>query len=149
MRATTLSKVAAHDDGVWALAWVPGQPALLTGSVDESVKAWSTAEDKLTLTHTYTGQALGVISLDVDASGGLAVSSSLDSTLRVFGLGEDKSVKHMIERPPSESYRAVFGAVGDGAVQLAIAGGSRGQAVTYRGAGDDPAIEFTLDLPQV
>lgn len=148
VRATTLQKVAAHDEGVWAVAWLPGHSQLLTGSVDESVKLWSSAEDKLESTHTYTGHALGVISLDVDPTGTYAVTSSLDSMVRVFGI-EDRTMKHLLERPPTETWRTVFGAVTPESTQLAVAGGSKGQVYTYRGSSEEPGLELTLDLPQV
>eukprot|EP00879_Flechtneria_rotunda_P014924 GHRR01015594.1.p1 GENE.GHRR01015594.1~~GHRR01015594.1.p1 ORF type:complete len:263 (+),score=49.04 GHRR01015594.1:158-946(+) len=147
VRANTLLKTLAHDEGVWATAWVSGHSQLLTGSVDESVKQWQTADEKLECTHTYTGHALGVISLDVDPSGTYAVCSSLDSMIRVFGI-EEKSVKHMIERQPTESWGAAFGSVTPESTQIAVAGGSKGQAYTYRGSNEEPQLELTLNLPQ-
>jgi hypothetical protein len=154
MRATTLQKAGpgtegAHEEGLWAVAWLPGHSQLITGSVDETVKLWSTADDELKCSHTYTGQALGVVSLDVDPSGRYAVSSSLDSTVRVFGLDEDKSVKHLIERQPTETWGTAFGTVTPDSTQIAVAGGSKGQAFIYKGSGEEPAQELALDLPQV
>jgi WD repeat-containing protein 61 len=148
VRATTLQKVAAHDEGVWAVAWLPDSTQLLTGSVDESVKLWNLSENSLEASHAYTGNALGVISLDVEPSGAYAVSSSLDSVVRIYSM-EDKSVKQMVERPPTETWRTVFGAVTAESRQLAVAGGSKGQVYTYRGGADEPELELTLDLPQV
>lgn len=148
MRATSLLKTAAHDEGVWATAWLSGSSSLLTGSVDETVKQWSVADDKLECVHTFSGHALGVISLDVDPSGSYAASSSLDSMIRVFGI-EDRAMKHLLERPPTESWRTVFGAVTPQSTQLAVAGGSTGRVFTYRGSSEEPALEATLDLPQV
>jgi WD repeat-containing protein 61 len=148
MRANTLQKVQAHDEGVWATAWVPGQSQLITGSVDESIKLWQTTEDKLECAHTFKGQALGVIAVDVDSSGAYAVSSSLDSAVRVIGL-EDKALKHMVERQPTESWGAAFGVVTPESMQIAVAGGSKGQAFTYKGGAEEPALQLTLDLPQV
>lgn len=148
VRATTLAKAAAHDEGVWACAWLPGgHDRLLTGSVDETVKLWSAGEDKLEPGHTYAGHALGVIALDVDASASLAVSSSLDSVIRVFSV-EEKAVKHLIERPPTETWGTAFGSVTPESTQLAVAGGSTGRAFTYRGSCEEPSLEATLDLPQ-
>uniref|UniRef100_A0A383VP69 Uncharacterized protein n=1 Tax=Tetradesmus obliquus TaxID=3088 RepID=A0A383VP69_TETOB len=153
MRATTLQKAGpgkdgAHEEGLWAVSWLPGHSQLITGSVDETVKLWSTADDELKCSHTYTGQALGVVSLDVDPSGRYAVSSSLDSTVRVFGLDEDKSVKHLIERQPTETWGTAFGTVTPDSTQIAVAGGSKGQAFVYKGSGEEPAQELALDLPQ-
>jgi hypothetical protein len=148
VRATTLLKTAAHEEGVWATAWLAGTSSLLTGSVDETVKQWSIAEDRLECVHTYSGHALGVISLDVDPSGTLAVSSALDSMIRVFGV-EDKAMKHLLERPPTETWQTAFGVVSADSTQLGVAGGSTGQVFTYRGSTEEPGLELTLDLPQV
>lgn len=148
VRATTLQKVAAHDEGVWAVAWLPNSNQLLTGSVDESVKLWSLSESSLEPTHAYTGHALGVISIDVDPQGAYAVTSSLDSMVRVFGI-EDKTTKHMLERPPTETWQTVLGTVTPESTQIAVAGGSKGQVYTYRGSSEEPGLELTLDLPQV
>lgn len=147
VRATTLLKTTAHEEGIWATAWQPGNSQVLTGSVDETVKQWTIADDKLECTHTFTGHALGAISLDVDPSG-IAVSSSLDSMIRVFGI-EDKAMKHLLERPPTETWQTVFGVVTPDSTQLAVAGGSKGQVFTYRGSSEEPGLELTLDLPQV
>lgn len=148
VRATTLQKVAAHDEGVWAVAWLPNSTQLLTGSVDESVKLWSLSEAGLETTQAFTGHALGVISIDVDPTGTNAITSSLDSMVRVFGI-EDRSMKQLLERPPTETWRTVFGAVTPEATQLAVAGGSKGQVYTYKGSAEEPGLDLTLDLPQV
>lgn len=129
------------------MAWLPNSSQLLTGSVDESVKLWSLSESSLEPAHAYTGHALGVISLEVEPSGAYAVTSSLDSMVRVFGI-EDKTTKHMLERPPTETWQTVFGAVSPESTQLAVAGGSKGQVYTYRGSSEEPGLELTLDLPQ-
>lgn len=150
VRATSLQKTIAHDEGVWATAWLPGSSQLLTGSVDETVKLWQLLDDKLECSHTFTGMALGVIAIDVDPTGTYAVASSLDSTVRIFGV-EDKAVKGIIERQPTETWGTTFGEVSDKGTQIAVAGGSKGQAYTYRGSAtsDEPELELTLDLPQV
>lgn len=149
VRATSLQRTIAHDEGVWATAWLPGSTQLLTGSVDETVKLWQLLDDRLECSHTFTGMALGVIALDVDPTGTYAVASSLDSIVRVFGV-EDKAVKHMIERQPTETWGTKFGEVSAASTQIAVAGGSKGQAYIYKGAAglDEPELQMTLDLPQ-
>jgi hypothetical protein len=42
----------------------------VTGSVDETVKTWRASGDACEETHTYTGHALGVVSVAVDAQVG-------------------------------------------------------------------------------
>ena len=118
VRATTLYKVAAHDEGVWSLAWAPdaaGQGSnnphrLLTGSVDETVRCWdvppegaggeggalaAAAGATVSLAHTFAGQTLGVVSVAVDPTGEFAAASALDSTVRVWSLrdGDRKSTR--------------------------------------------------------
>jgi WD repeat-containing protein 61 len=149
VRATTLQKVAAHDEGVWAVAWLPNSTQLLTGSVDESVKLWSLGESSLEASHAYTGHALGVINLDVSPQGDNAITSSLDSMVRVFSI-EDRTVKHILERPPTETWQTVLGAVTPESTQLAVAGGSKGHVCTYScGSTEVPDLQLTLGLPQV
>ena len=63
MRLTLLKKVDdAHDDSVWALAWIPGSNEIITGSVDETAKTWAEITDEevpesekkvLNNTHTF------------------------------------------------------------------------------------------------
>ena len=87
MRLTLGSKTAsAHDDALWAVVWNQVNGSVLTGSVDETVKCWQQeGAEASNLEHqqTWTGHTLGVISLDVDARGGAACSSALDSFIRV------------------------------------------------------------------
>lgn len=157
VRAQTLHKVAAHDEGVWAVAWLPNNTQLLTGSVDESVKLWNVIDAKdakdgkearLETAHAYTGHALGVISLDVSPGGEHAISSSLDSMVRVFDI-ESKTVKHILERPPTETWQTAVGAV-TGSMQIAVAGGSKGHVCTYNcGSTEVPDLQLTLELPPV
>lgn len=166
VRATTLYKVAAHDEGVWSLAWVPssgaaattaGAPAtqqplrLLTGSVDETVRAWdvpsggggegggdlgsTTTSSSVSLAHTYAGHTLGVVSVAVDPSGEFAAASALDSAVRVWSL-RDGTARAALEAPPTETWGVSFvgggGGGSDGSLLLAVAGGTTGKARMHR-----------------
>lgn len=85
MRATHLRSTQAHEEGIWTLAWVPGRSdTIITGSVDEMCKQWVVGGEALTMAHSYAGQTLGAISVDVDPTGTFAASSSLDSVIRVW-----------------------------------------------------------------
>ena len=88
MRVSLLTKTEdAHEDALWCVAWKPRSSALITGSVDETVKLWALEEGgSLEIPHSYTGHTLGVISVSVDASGTYAASSALDSFIRVWNL---------------------------------------------------------------
>jgi WD repeat-containing protein 61 len=174
VRATTLHKVAAHDEGVWALAWVPGSTPsapsgthrILTGSVDETVRAWdvgaaggdaqadptatTTTGGGVSLAHTYSGQTLGVVSVAVDPTGEFAAASALDSTVRVWSLrdGGGGAMRAALEAPPTETWGVSFvgggaggSGGGDGSLMLAVAGGTTGKARVHRigGGGEEGA----------
>lgn len=150
VRASSLHKVQAHDEGVWCLAWVPGSQRLLTGSVDETVKSWEVDGDKSTMQHNYLGHTLGAIALAAEASGQYAASSALDSTIRVWNL-ETHTTKSIIETPPTETWGIAFGpAQGGDALLMAAAGGSTGKVKVHKAGGaEDPAEVASMDMPQV
>ena len=99
----------AHDDSVWAVAWVPAtssrSPLLLTGSLDETVRLWSS--DELVLENTITGHCLGVGCVTAHPLGTIAVSSSLDSFVRVFDVDSNATIA-TLEAPPSEVWQLRF-----------------------------------------
>ena len=124
-------QAGAHADGVWSLAWaVPpggGAPTLLSGSVDETVKAWRVAGDGgdgLAAVEEYTGHVLGVVSVAASA-GGLAATSSLDSVIRVWNLATGQA-QAIFETPPAETWGLAFppGDAAGGPRRLASAGGA-------------------------
>jgi WD40 repeat protein len=75
----------------------------VTGSVDETVKTWRASGDTCEETHTYTGHALGVVSVAVDAQG-LTASSALDSVIRVWDMTTNET-RAVMEAPPAEVRR--------------------------------------------
>jgi WD repeat-containing protein 61 len=119
----------AHDEGVWSIAWaVPpagGQELLLTGSVDETVKAWRVDVEGATglaAVEEYTGHVLGVVSVAASATG-LAATSSLDSVIRVWDLATGQA-QAIFETPPAETWGLCFPPGDAGARHLASAGGA-------------------------
>lgn len=112
----------AHDESVWAAAWVPAtesRPALLlTGSLDETVKLWM--PDELVLQQNNTGHCLGVVAVAAHPSGIIAASASLDSFVRVFDVDTNATIA-TLEAPPSEVWQMQFDPKGS---ILAVAGGS-------------------------
>lgn len=100
----------AHDESIWAAAWVPAtedRPALLlTGSLDETVRLWRPDElSRVAL--PSKSHALGVVSVAAHPSGVLAASSSLDSFIRVFDIDSNASIA-ALEAPPSEVWSMKF-----------------------------------------
>jgi WD repeat-containing protein 61 len=117
----------AHEEGVWSLAWAApaggGEPQLLSGSADETVKAWRVDADAgLAAVEEYTGHCLGVVSVAASATG-LAATSSLDSVVRVWDLATG-AVQAIFEAPPAETWGLAFPPGDAGARQLASAGGA-------------------------
>ncbi|KAK9131307.1 hypothetical protein Sjap_011794 [Stephania japonica] len=115
------SKENAHEESIWAAAWVPAtesRPALLlTGSLDETVRLWRS--DELDLQGTNTGHCLGVVSVAAHPSGVIAASASLDSFVRVFDVDTNATISSL-EAPPSEVWQMQFDPKG---TILAVAGG--------------------------
>ncbi|XP_054162700.1 SKI8 subunit of superkiller complex protein-like [Oppia nitens] len=81
---------AAHDDGIWSVGWARGVSDgiehIVTGSLDDTVKAWKWDDVSLDLRYIFEGHALGVVSVDVDSSGSIAASNSLDSHILLWDL---------------------------------------------------------------
>ncbi|KAJ6832510.1 WD repeat-containing protein VIP3 [Iris pallida] len=112
----------AHDDSIWAAAWVPAtddRPSLLlTGSLDETVRLWR--PDELSpAAPPASGHSLGVVSVAAHPAGAVAASASLDSFVRVFDVSSGSSIA-TLEAPPSEVWGMQFDPKG---TILAVAGG--------------------------
>ncbi|KAG8090452.1 hypothetical protein GUJ93_ZPchr0011g28126 [Zizania palustris] len=101
----------AHDESIWAAAWVPAadhRPTalLLTGALDETVRLWS-PDDLASAAPPARGHALGVVSLSAHPAGAIAAAVSLDSYVRVFDVDSGASVA-TLEAPPSEVWGIQF-----------------------------------------
>ncbi|CAA6668932.1 unnamed protein product [Spirodela intermedia] len=114
----------AHDDSIWACAWVPAtenRPALLlTGSLDETVRLWRPDALETFWPSPSTGHCLGVVSVAAHPSGAVAASASLDSFVRVFDVDTNATIG-TLEAPPSGVWGMQFDPKGN---LLAVAGGS-------------------------
>lgn len=101
----------AHDDSIWACAWVPAtenRPALLlTGSLDETVRLWRPDALEPFWPSPSTGHCLGVVSVAAHPSGAVAASASLDSFVRVFDVDTNATIS-TLEAPPSEVWGMQF-----------------------------------------
>jgi len=104
-RQSDISKEQIHNDSVFCVSWTNDK--IITGSVNSEVKVWSvqptnkSSSDAIQLTHTLNGHRLGVNS--VDAHNNIAVSSSMDSCIRVWDV-EKGVLLSMIEAPPVEAW---------------------------------------------
>jgi len=151
MKLSVLEKLDnAHEDSIWSACWAKEPDLLVTGSVDESVKAWkavgSDDSTKLQVQHTFTGHTLGVVSVVVNSAGTLAASSSLDSQIRVWDIATSDT-KAVFDTPPSETWGVAFSPVSQ---HLASAGGTTGKVSIWSiGSGEQAAPEVTMSLPPV
>lgn len=72
------------------------QRYVVSGGLDDLVKVWrwtgDGVEGELSAMHTLEGHSLGVISVDVNAEGTMAASSSLDSTIRLWNIHSGEQV---------------------------------------------------------
>lgn len=90
MYSVVFKQEEAHEDGIWTVAWAKsdkdGMENIVTGSLDDMVKCWHWENDELKLRWTLEGHQLGVISVDINPTGTVAASSSLDSHIRLWDL---------------------------------------------------------------
>jgi len=100
--STLCKRPNAHSDSIWSVAWKRQPPAtkhgaatdlIVTGGVDDTVKVWTWLGDKLEEKFKLEGHQLGVISVDIDETGTMAASSSLDSHIKLWDLETGKQLK--------------------------------------------------------
>ncbi|KAJ0398286.1 hypothetical protein ATCC90586_005315 [Pythium insidiosum] len=96
----------AHSDGIWSTFWTANDK-ILSGSVDEVAKSWDVTKDSITVSHQYPGHVLGTISIIGNKAGTRAVTSSLDSQVRVLNL-TDGSVEKTIDAGAGELWQVVY-----------------------------------------
>lgn len=108
---------AAHDDGIWTVAWTSSNK-ILSGSVDEAASIWS-GED-LEVQSTLRGHRLGVVSVTANSAGTMAYASSIDSVIRFWDI-ESGTAAGMIEAGPVEVW-TVSASAGDAPL---LAGGTQ------------------------
>ncbi|KAJ4851166.1 WD repeat-containing protein vip3 [Turnera subulata] len=137
----------AHEESIWACTWVPPTQArpslLLTGSLDETVKLWSS--DELKLERTNTGHCLGVVSVAAHPSGIIAASASLDCFVRVFDVDTNATIASL-EAPPSEVWQMQFHPEGH---TLAVAGGGSASVKLWDTASWKLIATLSIPRPEV
>ncbi|RWS16827.1 WD repeat-containing protein 61-like protein [Dinothrombium tinctorium] len=127
MYSVLFKEEQAHDDGIWSVAWVKGKVDemnhIVTGSIDDTVKAWQwfgllkklnflvcfliRNEERLNLRYIFEGHALGVVSVDINSEGTIAASSSLDSHIRFWDLNSGTQVQS-IDAGPVDAWTVCF-----------------------------------------
>jgi len=102
---------SAHDDGIWCCAWgrfeKESSEVVVTGSVDDKVKIWTWSREKLDLKHTCEGHQLGVVSVDLNKTGSIAASSSLDAMIRIWDIETGKQIR-VINEGPADAWTVSF-----------------------------------------
>uniref|UniRef100_H3A7T6 Superkiller complex protein 8 n=1 Tax=Latimeria chalumnae TaxID=7897 RepID=H3A7T6_LATCH len=101
----------AHDDAIWTVAWgmseKDGSETIVTGSLDDLVKVWKWADEKLELQWALEGHQLGVVSVDISHTGTIAASSSLDAHIRLWDLETGKQIK-LLDAGPVDAWSVAF-----------------------------------------
>nr|AFJ24811.1 WD repeat containing protein-61 [Schmidtea mediterranea] len=87
----------AHEENIWSCAYgqsdKDGSEYILTGSLDNNVKVWKWNVDRLEYIRTCEGHRLGVLSVDINKSGTLAASSSLDAQIIIWDLESGQQMR--------------------------------------------------------
>lgn len=155
------------------MSWAKGSSDqiehIVTGSLDDTVKAWkwlvticdsnvsiynlmlivSQRDDQsLDLRYIFEGHALGVVSVDIDSSGRIAASNSLDSHIRLWDLDSGSQVQS-IDAGPVNAWTVTFSPDS----QLIATGSHSGKIILYSvGSGEkseqslDSTGKFTLSI---
>lgn len=121
----------AHDEGIWCVAWrrnVEQQlDHIVTGSSDDTAKAWKWSDSAvdlaaasggdyeltggsqgpLALRYIFDGHSLGLVSVDINSTGSVVASSSLDSHIRLWDLESGSQLK-TIDCTPVDSWTVAF-----------------------------------------
>ena len=117
-RCATLEDAA--EDGNWSVSW--STSSLVTGSCDEMVRSFTVHSDRIDRNHEFRGHVLGVTSVSTSSTG-LAVSSSLDSHIRIWNVEKGNEVS-TIDAGPIEAWTVAVSADGS-----TIASGSQAGAI--------------------
>jgi WD40 repeat protein len=78
--------IAAHDDGVYALAWSPAGDSIASGSRDCSAKVWTAADGRLLV--ALVGHEGEVDVVDWSADGARLATASGDTTVRLWDVAD-------------------------------------------------------------
>ncbi|KAI8340147.1 WD40-repeat-containing domain protein [Chlamydoabsidia padenii] len=102
----TTKNEKAHDGGIWCVDWSRHTNFVASGSIDNNIKIWDGLSGELLW--TLTGHTLGVISVSFSSDGKRLVSSSIDSTLRVWNMEDEGACIQKIDVQPVEAWSARF-----------------------------------------
>ncbi|CAH8827684.1 unnamed protein product [Trichobilharzia szidati] len=109
--STKYTDKEAHKEGIQCCTWGENpdknKQYILTGSLDNSLIAWEWTGDRLKRLHNFEGHRLGIVSVDINAKGTLAASSSLDSQIIIWDLETGKQ-KNTYEGDPADTWSVAF-----------------------------------------
>lgn len=111
-QSSKLYKVeSAHKDSIFTCDWVRHVPEnrLLTGSVDETVASWTVGDqtdgkENVVLGSVYPEHHLGAVSVVGNPVFPVAISSAMDSRVRILDLEGDCKVKSTLDVGPVECW---------------------------------------------
>ncbi|CAH8474561.1 unnamed protein product [Schistosoma guineensis] len=101
----------AHKEGIWCCTWGENRNRnkqyIITGSLDNGLIAWEWINSQLKCLYQFEGHRLGVISVDINSTGTLAASSSLDSQILLWNLETGKLTK-TYDGDPADTWTVAF-----------------------------------------
>nr|CDS32074.1 WD repeat containing protein 61 [Hymenolepis microstoma] len=108
-RKYTLDK--AHNEAIWCCAWrrraSDGKELIITGALDNTLKLWEWNDKELKLSAPLDGHRLGIVSVDINRSGTIAASASLDNQIIFWDLESNKYLS-VFEGEPAETWSVAF-----------------------------------------
>eukprot|EP01025_Chloroclados_australasicus_P035598 TRINITY_DN36261_c0_g1_i2.p1 TRINITY_DN36261_c0_g1~~TRINITY_DN36261_c0_g1_i2.p1 ORF type:complete len:343 (+),score=30.42 TRINITY_DN36261_c0_g1_i2:59-1087(+) len=134
-------KQKAHEEGIWALTWVPRKRSLYTGSLDETIQEWQEqilhdSNDIVGTTHELVKKGesigdcqLGTISLTTNTKGTWAAASFMDSQVRVWDT-HTREHECILDNNATEVWQVAL-QQGPECRLLAAAGGTTGQVALW------------------
>ncbi|KAJ2397102.1 Ski complex subunit Rec14 [Coemansia sp. RSA 2559] len=104
----------AHEDDIWNSRWIPGRNVLATAGSDEVVKVWDAQTGECT--RMFKDGDYAITSLETNAQGTRALTSSMDGKIRVWDIEKldkqsskaDKPILTIDAKSSTNAWKACF-----------------------------------------